>query len=121
MRLAVFAATVGSVVVLVGFAETASASATEGQWGPKTALVSANYDDALPQLGLLQNGTFESSVDIDNPSWLDKAAARSGGVVIEETETINTPPLIYVVEPGEFAMLVLGVGAMLLAGRGRNR
>jgi hypothetical protein len=225
MRSTAFAAAVGSVVVLVGVAGAANASATidliwidmtdtactdaarkdcpqlgskissvaasdnitlamiatAGQVGLQTALVSVNYGDALPQLSLLQfrnfstepflplysfngpndfspwidnigalslpsggvglglparanaylgsvsfhkniivDGTLDISVDVDSPSRLDKVARLFDGVVIDETTTRNSAFLIYVVEPAELAMLIMGVGVMLIAGRGRK-
>jgi hypothetical protein len=86
MRLAVFAAAVGSVVALVGSAEAANTSA------------------AIDPVRLTPTeGCFEQG-QRDCP---------------QSEMTIGSARMINVIEPGELAMLIMGVGAMLLAGRGR--
>ncbi|MBW2543828.1 MAG: PEP-CTERM sorting domain-containing protein [Deltaproteobacteria bacterium] len=63
------------------------------------------------------NGTFEITVDANGGTddVLDLA-----GNVITGTSTFNSAFLINVPEPGAIAMLAMGLGGMLLAGRGRN-
>jgi hypothetical protein len=63
------------------------------------------------------NGTFEITSDANGPSdgVLDLA-----GNDITSTTTFNSALLINVPEPGAVAMLIMGLGGMLLAGRGRR-
>jgi len=63
------------------------------------------------------SGTFEITSDADGPSdgVLDLA-----GNDITSTTTFNSAFLINVPEPGAVSMLIMGLGGMLLAGRGRR-
>jgi len=63
------------------------------------------------------NGTFEIFSDANGPT--DDVLNLSGGV-ITDTTTFNSAFLINVPEPGAIAMLAMGLGGMLLAGRGRR-
>jgi len=63
------------------------------------------------------NGTFETAVGTfgGTDDILD-----GGGGVITSTTTFNSAFLVNVPEPGALSLLVMGVGGMLLAGRGRR-
>ena len=63
------------------------------------------------------NGTFEIRVDANGGT--DDVLNLAGGV-ITSTSTFNSAFLINVPEPGAIAMLAMGLGGMLLAGRGRR-
>jgi len=63
------------------------------------------------------NGTFEVSVGVTGDT--DDILDFNGGV-ISATTTFNSAFLVNVPEPGALSLLVLGVGGMLLAGRGRR-
>ncbi|MBW2577014.1 MAG: PEP-CTERM sorting domain-containing protein [Deltaproteobacteria bacterium] len=65
----------------------------------------------------LGNGTFELRSDANGPT--DDVLNLAGGV-ITSTTTFNSAFLINVPEPGAIAMLAMGLGGMLLAGRGRR-
>jgi hypothetical protein len=63
------------------------------------------------------NGTFEISSDANGPT---DDVLNLAGTVITDTTTFNSAFLINVPEPGAIAMLAMGLGGMLLAGRGRR-
>jgi hypothetical protein len=63
------------------------------------------------------NGTFEITVDVGGPT--DDVLDLDGNI-ISDTTTFNSAFLINVPEPGAIAMLVMGLGGVLLAGRGRR-
>jgi len=65
------------------------------------------------------NGTFELKVGTNGPSGLD-GVADLNGTDISATTTYNSAYLLNVPEPGALSLLVMGVGGMLLAGRGRR-
>ncbi|MBW1844089.1 MAG: PEP-CTERM sorting domain-containing protein [Deltaproteobacteria bacterium] len=65
----------------------------------------------------LGNGTFELRSDANGPT--DDVLNLAGGV-ITSTTTFNSAFMINVPEPGAIAMLAMGLGGMLLAGRGRR-
>jgi hypothetical protein len=67
----------------------------------------------------LVNGTFELDVNVDGPSD-DLLSLDPLGIVISDTTTFNGATLINVPEPGALSLLVMGLGGMLLAGRGRR-
>ena len=68
---------------------------------------------------LVVNGTFELTVDTNGPGNTDDVLDGLGSV-ITDTTTFNSAYLVNVPEPGALSLLVLGVGGMLLAGRGRR-
>jgi hypothetical protein len=123
MRLALIAAAVGSAVALVGIAGAAHAStAIDLNRVDLTALGSVDYGDALPQLGPLRPLEFGSSSAEPFPPLIANigAAGLSDGALIDGAPRSNKVFQINVIEPGELAMMVMGVAAMLFAGRGRN-
>jgi len=63
------------------------------------------------------NGTFEIRSDANGPT---DDILNLAGAVITDTSTFNSAFLINVPEPGAISMLVMGLGGMLLAGRGRR-
>jgi hypothetical protein len=63
------------------------------------------------------NGTFEITVDVGGPT--DNVLDLEGNVISPTTD-FNSAFLINVPEPGAIAMLVMGLGGVLLAGRGRR-
>lgn len=63
------------------------------------------------------NGTFEILSDANGPT---DDILNLAGQVITSTSTFNSALLINVPEPGAISMLVMGLGGMLLAGRGRR-
>jgi len=65
----------------------------------------------------LVNGTFEILV---NTSGKDDGVLDGAGTEISASTTFNNAWLINVPEPGALSLLVMGVGGMLLAGRGRR-
>lgn len=65
----------------------------------------------------LGNGTFEIRSDANGPT---DDVLNLAGTVITGTSTFNSAFLINVPEPGAIAMLAMGLGGMLLAGRGRR-
>jgi hypothetical protein len=65
----------------------------------------------------LGNGTFTMTSDADGPT--DDVLDLAGNVISADT-TFNSAFLINVPEPGAIAMLAMGLGGMLLAGRGRR-
>jgi len=67
----------------------------------------------------LVNGTFEIMVGTDGPGNTDQVLDGAGNT-ITSTTTFNSAYLVNVPEPGALSLLVLGVGGMLLAGRGRR-
>jgi hypothetical protein len=77
------------------------------------------------QLGTV---TFHKSADIGNGTFTIRSDANGAtddvldfdGVVITDTTVFNSAFLINVPEPGAIAMLAMGLGGMLLAGRGRR-
>jgi hypothetical protein len=66
---------------------------------------------------VLVNGTFEIAVDTGGAA--DGVLDGLGGDISAST-TFNNAWLINVPEPGALSLLVMGVGGMLLAGRGRR-
>jgi hypothetical protein len=68
---------------------------------------------------LVVNGTFELTVGTNGPTGTDDVLDGDGGV-ITGTTTFNSAYLVNVPEPGALSLLVMGVGGMLLAGRGRR-
>jgi hypothetical protein len=67
----------------------------------------------------LVNGTFNIEVNTDGPTD-DLLSLDPLGIVISDTVTYNGASLINVPEPGALSLLVMGLGGMLLAGRGRR-
>jgi hypothetical protein len=67
----------------------------------------------------LINGTFEIAVGTDGPNGSDGILDGAGGD-ISSTSTYNSAWVINVPEPGALSLLVMGLGGMLLAGRGRR-
>jgi hypothetical protein len=65
----------------------------------------------------LVNGTFEIAVDAGG---LNDGVLDGLGTDISAATTFNNAWLINVPEPGALSLLVMGVGGMLLAGRGRR-
>jgi len=63
------------------------------------------------------NGTFEIAVGTFGGS---DDVLDGGGGVITPTTTFNSAFVVNVPEPGALSLLVMGVGGMLLAGRGRR-
>jgi len=68
---------------------------------------------------LVVNGTFEITVGNNGPGGTD-GILDGGGGDITSTTTFNSAYLVNVPEPGALSLLVMGVGGMLLAGRGRR-
>lgn len=68
---------------------------------------------------LVVNGTFEIKVGTNGPGGTDDVLDGAGSV-ITGTTTFNSAYLVNVPEPGALSLLVMGVGGMLLAGRGRR-
>jgi len=68
---------------------------------------------------LVVNGTFELFVGVNGPGGTDGVLDREG-TAIAPTTTFNSAYLVNVPEPGALSLLVMGVGGMLLAGRGRR-
>jgi hypothetical protein len=68
---------------------------------------------------LVVNGTFELVVDTNGPGNTD-GVLDGLGTLIDSTTTFNNAYLVNVPEPGALSLLVMGVGGMLLAGRGRR-
>jgi hypothetical protein len=69
----------------------------------------------------LINGTTDITVSVDGPIGTDDLLALDPiGQVISDTSTFNGASLINVPEPGALSLLVMGLGGMLLAGRGRR-
>jgi hypothetical protein len=66
---------------------------------------------------LVINGTFEFGVGVNGPGGTDGILAGTGEVA---DTTFNSAYLVNVPEPGALSLLVMGVGGMLLAGRGRR-
>jgi hypothetical protein len=65
----------------------------------------------------LVNGTFEISVDTLGTG---DGLGNLGYVDISDTSSYNSAFLVNVPEPGALSLLVMGLGGMLLAGRGRR-
>ena len=61
--------------------------------------------------------TFEITVDVNGPT---DDVLNFFGDVINATTTFNSAFLINVPEPGALSMLILGLGGLSLAGRGRR-
>jgi len=69
----------------------------------------------------LQNGTFEIAVGVNGPGNTDGLLSLDPiGADISATSTYNSAFLVNVPEPGALSLLVMGLGGMLLAGRGRS-
>jgi hypothetical protein len=66
----------------------------------------------------LINGTFEIAVGTNGPNGTD--AILVNGLDVADTATFNSAFLVNVPEPGALSLLVMGLGGMLLAGRGRR-
>jgi hypothetical protein len=67
----------------------------------------------------LVNGTFDIDVGTNGPNNTADVI-RFDGIVISATTEFNGASLINVPEPGALSLLVMGLGGMLLAGRGRR-
>ena len=67
----------------------------------------------------LINGTFEIAVGTDGPDGISGVIKLDGGDISGIT-TYNGAFLLNVPEPGALSLLVMGLGGMLLAGRGRR-
>ena len=67
----------------------------------------------------LINGTFEIKIGVNGPAGSDGITAL-GGANLGPSSSFNNAFLINVPEPGALSLLVMGVGGMLLAGRGRR-
>lgn len=67
----------------------------------------------------LINGTFDLIVNTDGPNSASDIIRLDGGL-ITATTTFNSATLVNVPEPGALSLLVMGLGGMLLAGRGRR-
>jgi hypothetical protein len=65
----------------------------------------------------LVNGTFEIIVGTDGPAGTDGVLDGTGG---NANPTFHSAFLVNVPEPGALSLLVMGLGGMLLAGRGRR-
>ena len=63
------------------------------------------------------NGTSEIFPNVDNPG---NDVLDGAGGVISGTSTFNSAYVVNVPEPGALSLLVMGLGGMLLAGRGRR-
>ncbi len=68
---------------------------------------------------VLINGTSEFIVGVDGPGGTDGILDGNGGN-ISGTTAFNSAFLVNVPEPGALSLLVMGLGGMLLAGRGRR-
>jgi hypothetical protein len=69
----------------------------------------------------LVNGTFDIAVGTDGPSGTDAVLSLDPlGIDISSTTTFNGASMINVPEPGALSLLVMGLGGMMLAGRGRR-
>jgi hypothetical protein len=66
---------------------------------------------------VIVNGTFDLLV---GPFGPDDGLGNILGEIITDTTTFNSAVLVNVPEPGALSLLVMGVGGMLLAGRGRR-
>ena len=66
----------------------------------------------------LINGTFEIGVGVNGPNGTD--AILVNGLDVADTATFNSAFLVNVPEPGALSLLVMGLGGMPLAGRGRR-
>ncbi len=67
----------------------------------------------------LVNGTFDIHVGTNGPDGTDAVLSLNPlGDSISSTTTFNGASLINVPEPGALSLLVMGLGGMLLAGRG---
>lgn len=66
---------------------------------------------------VIVNGTFEIKVGDNGPGGTDGLLDGVGNSIIP---TYNSAYLVNVPEPGALSLLVMGVGGMLLAGRGRR-
>ena len=67
----------------------------------------------------LINGTFDIAVNVDGPFGASDVLDLSGAN-ISGTTSFNGATLVNVPEPGALSLLVMGLGGMLLAGRGRR-
>ena len=67
----------------------------------------------------LVNGTFDIAIGVDGPNGTDDILSLADQV-ISDTTTFNGASVINVPEPGALSLLVMGLGGMLLAGRGRR-
>ena len=68
---------------------------------------------------ILQSGTFEIAVGVNGPGGTD-GIANGDNVLVSATSTFNSAFLVNAPEPGALSLLVMGLGGMLLAGRGRS-
>jgi hypothetical protein len=69
----------------------------------------------------LINGTFDIIVDAGTiPLSSGANLIDINGTLITPTTTFNSATLVNVPEPGALSLLVMGLGGMLLAGRGRR-
>ena len=67
----------------------------------------------------LINGTFDIHVGTDGPDGVD-GVIKLDGIDISAITTYNGATVVNVPEPGALSLLVMGLGGMLLAGRGRR-
>ena len=63
------------------------------------------------------NGTFEITSDVNGPT---DDILNLAGAVVSSTSTFNRATLINAPEPGALSLLIMGLGGMMLAGRGRR-
>ena len=68
----------------------------------------------------LISGLSEFKVGVNGPGMVDAITRLTDGVNISSTVTFNSAFLLNVPEPGALSMLAMGLGGMLLAGRGRR-
>jgi hypothetical protein len=66
----------------------------------------------------LVNGTFD--VTVGTTGATDGVQRLSDNANIDDTTTFNSAAVVNVPEPGALSLLVMGLGGMLLAGRGRK-
>ena len=67
----------------------------------------------------LINGTFDIHVGTDGPDGASGVLSLDG-TTISDITNFNGATLVNVPEPGALSLLVMGLGGMLLAGRGRR-
>lgn len=68
----------------------------------------------------LENGSFTISVDTNGPGNALLSLNPLGVGIPNNTIAFNSAFLVNVPEPGALSLLVMGLGGMLLAGRGRS-
>ncbi len=67
--------------------------------------------------GAMGTGTFELTTDADGPT---DGVLNLAGVNVSDTTTFNSAFITNVPEPGAISLLIMGLGGMMLAGRGRR-